>query len=58
LSGQLPREPNLALLGAISAGVAAVNQQPKRPSSWVALVASVVGLLALLLASLPVTGYS
>jgi hypothetical protein len=45
----------LALLGAVSAGVAAVNQRPKRLSSWVALVASGVALLALLLASLPLT---
>jgi uncharacterized membrane protein YkvI len=48
----------LALLGAVSTGVAAVNQQPTRLSSWVALVASGVALLVLLVASLPVTPYS
>jgi hypothetical protein len=48
----------LALLGAVSAGIAAVNQRPKRLSSWVALIASGVALLALLLASLPLTQYS
>ncbi len=48
----------LALLAAVSAAVAAVNQQPRRVSSWVALVLSGVALLTLLIASLPVTQYS
>jgi hypothetical protein len=41
----------LALVGAVSAGVAAVSQRPRRLSSWIALVASGLALLALVLAS-------
>jgi hypothetical protein len=43
----------LALLGALAASVAAVNQQPKRISGWVSLIASGLALLALLLVTLP-----
>jgi len=43
----------LALLGAIAAGVAAVTQDRRRISGWVALIASGVALLALLFASIP-----
>ncbi|HEY4267248.1 MAG TPA: hypothetical protein VGM94_03555 [Galbitalea sp.] len=43
----------LALLGAVAASVAAVNQQSKRMPGWVSLVASSAALLAVLAATLP-----
>jgi hypothetical protein len=42
----------LALLGAVAAGLTAVNQQPRRVSSWISFIASGVGLFAVLLTSL------
>lgn len=43
----------LALLGALAASIAAVNQQSKLVSGWVSLVTSAAGLLAVLLVTLP-----
>jgi hypothetical protein len=43
----------LALLGALAASLAAVNQQSKRVSGWVSLIASGAALIALLLTTLP-----
>jgi len=44
----------LALLGAVASGIAAVGQRPRRVSTWLALVASGIGLLALLLSTIPI----